>query len=73
MNISIYSYYATLLIFLIIVYMISQDQLLAARIDLNFRAFMLNLQKLWLMIKLHPRNFITNWQFERKYRNRNKK
>ena len=73
MNISIYSYYATLLIFLVVVYVITQDQLLAARIDLNFRAFMLNLQKLWLMIKLHPRNFITNWQFERKYRNRNKK
>ena len=73
MNISIYSYYATLLIFLVVVYVISQDQLLSARIDLNFRTFMLELRKFWLMVKLHPRNFITNWQFERKYRNRNKK
>ena len=63
-------YYATLLsIFAVIVYMMVVDKNVSDAIVLGAKSLKLNIERLYWMIRFHPRNPITNlvmrWKYEK--------
>ena len=62
---SIYFYFL-LTVFGIIGWMMIVDANVASYIDLQYQRVYIFFARRYLMIKLHPRNPITNWMFNRK-------
>ena len=62
-------YYVLFIIFSIIAYMIVIDNNVGVYITLIFKIFKVNTQRLFWMIRFHPRNPITNlikrWEYDR--------
>jgi len=61
-----YYYYTLLLIFVIIAYMISVDQNMAAYIVLLYKLLKINIQRLLFMAKMYPRLFLDFWMMKRR-------
>lgn len=59
--------YGLLLIFGITMYIIIIDQNVADYFLLVFKMTILNIKRLFWMIRFHPNNFITTWIQNRKY------
>jgi hypothetical protein len=63
-------YYSTLLVFFgIIVYMMIVDKNVSDAINLIFKLFLIRIERLYWMIRFHPKNPITNllmkWKYDR--------
>lgn len=62
-------YYILFFLFCIVAYAIVVDKNVAIFIDLLFKIFKLELEKIWWKIKFHPQNPITNlikrWEYEK--------
>ena len=56
-----------LIISAIVAYLIITDENVAGFIRLQLQVIQVNIQRYYLMAKLHPRNPITNWMMNRKY------
>jgi len=56
-----------LIIFAFVAYFIVTDENVAKYIQLQLQVIQLNITRYYLMVKLHPRNPITNWMMNRKY------
>lgn len=61
------TYYSSLAIFGIIAYVLIVDRNVSDAIVLVFRMIPIKVQRLFWMIRFHPRNPITNFLMERKY------
>ncbi len=61
-------YYLSLfLVFSIIAFMLIIDRNVSDYIILIFKIFKINIEKYFWMIKLHPKNPITNYMMQRQY------
>lgn len=61
-------YYLTLfLVFSIIAFMLIIDRNVSDYIILIFKMFKINVEKYFWMMKLHPKNPITNYMMKRRY------
>ena len=58
--------FIAVLVFLVYCAIVSEN--FAKMLSLKAQELRINIFRAWLMIKLHPRNFITTWMIERKYR-----
>jgi CBS domain containing-hemolysin-like protein len=56
-----------LIISAFVAYFIVTDENVAKYIQLQLQVIQVNIQRYYLMAKLHPRNPITNWMMNRKY------
>jgi len=56
-----------LIIFAFVAYFIITDENVSKFIQLQLQVIQVNIQRYYLMAKLHPRNPITNWMMNRKY------
>jgi len=63
----IYSYYIWITIFVIISYVIIVDPNGPRLIDLIGKLIKINFERVYWMIRLHPKNPITNFMMKRKY------
>lgn len=63
-------YYSTLLVFFgIVFYMMAVDKNVSDAIDLIFKLFLIKIERLYWMIRFHPKNPVTNlfmkWKYDR--------
>jgi hypothetical protein len=65
----IYSYYIWITIFAIIAYVIVVDPNGPRLIDLIGKVIKLNFERIYWIIRLHPKNPVTNFLMKRKYDN----
>ena len=56
-----------LIISAFVAYFIVTDENVSKFIQLQLQVIQVNIQRYYLMAKLHPRNPITNWMMNRKY------
>ena len=56
-----------LIISAFVAYFIVTDENVSKFIQLQLQVIQVNIQRYYLMTKLHPRNPITNWMMNRKY------
>ena len=62
------SYYLSLiLVFSVICYMILVDKNVADYITLIFKLMKINVERVFWMIRLHPKNPVTNYMMKRQY------
>lgn len=59
-------YYIVFSIFAIILVMMILDQNVSAYIDLQFKKIILDIKRIYWMIRLHPDNPIARWNLERR-------
>tara|TARA_Y100000389_G_scaffold41230_1_gene35918 strand:- start:393 stop:632 length:240 start_codon:yes stop_codon:yes gene_type:complete len=59
--------FTLLTIFAIVAYLIIIDENVVKYLSLQFQVIRVNIQRYYMMAKLHPRNPITNWMMNRKY------
>jgi hypothetical protein len=59
--------FTLLTIFAIVAYLIIIDDNVVKYLSLQFQVIRVNIQRYYMMAKLHPRNPITNWMMNRKY------
>lgn len=60
-------YYSLILVFSIICFIIVVDQNVSDYTILIFKLIKINIERVFWMIKLHPKNPITNYMMKRKY------
>jgi hypothetical protein len=60
--------YYFILVTAIVVYIITVDKNVLPWLILNWKLFIINLERAKFMIIYHPKNPITNWLAERRYR-----
>jgi hypothetical protein len=60
-------YYSLILVFSIICFMIVVDQNVADYLTLVFKLIKINIERVFWMAKLHPKNPITNYMMKRRY------
>lgn len=60
-------YYALFLVFSILAVMIVLDENVAIYVTLIFKIIRINLERIWWMIRFHPKNPITNLMMKWKY------
>lgn len=60
-------YYALFLVFSILAVMIVLDENVAIYVTLIFKIIRVNLERIWWMIRFHPKNPITNLMMKWKY------
>lgn len=59
--------FTLLTIFAIVAYLIIIDENVVKYLSLQLQVIRVNIQRYYMMTKLHPRNPITNWMMNRKY------
>lgn len=64
----IFYYYGLLIAFAIVAYMIVADRNVAEYLVLLYRAAYINIERIKWLIVYHPKNPITNWLINRKFR-----
>jgi len=60
-------YYALFLVFSILAVMIVLDENVAIYVTLIFKIIKINFERIWWMIRFHPKNPITNLMMKWKY------
>jgi hypothetical protein len=60
-------YFSLILIFSIISYIIIADRNVSDYIELTFKIIKVNMERAFWMIKLHPKNPITNYFMKKQY------
>jgi hypothetical protein len=59
--------FTLLTIFAIVAYLIIIDENVVKYLSLQLQVIRVNIQRYYMMAKLHPKNPITNWMMNRKY------
>jgi hypothetical protein len=59
--------FTLLTIFVIVAYLIIIDENVVKYLSLQLQVIRVNIQRYYMMTKLHPKNPITNWMMNRKY------
>ena len=59
--------FTLLAIFAIVAYLIIIDENVVKYLSLQLQVIRVNIQRYYMMTKLHPKNPITNWMMNRKY------
>jgi hypothetical protein len=59
--------FTLLTIFAIVAYLIIIDENVVKYLSLQLQVIRVNIQRYYMMTKLHPKNPITNWMMNRKY------
>jgi hypothetical protein len=61
-------YYGLLFVFCVVAYMMVVDKNVADYIILSYKLFLINVERLRWLIIYHPKNPITRWWMDRKFK-----